>query len=113
MIQTTHKQLTELNKQYRELLLARRTRVFDELMENLGDPQNMGSFMRMVKCMKARREAKGCKLDPTAIDTHAVHFKSTFGLDPTGRETEYDMIDFDQIPHNHHMISPERVQMAM
>ena len=113
VIQTTHHQLTELNKKYRELLLVRRTSVFDELMEDLGQPQNMGSFLRMVKCMRARKEAKGCKLDPTEIDTHAIHFKSTFGLDPTGLESEFEPIDFDQVPHNHYMISPERVQMAM
>jgi hypothetical protein len=81
--------LTVANREYRELLQKRRTEVFDDVVNDLSNPQNQGAFLKMVKCIRSRRQRTGCKLDPEKIDTHAEHYRNTFGGLPMGQEAEY------------------------
>ena len=78
------KALTESQKVYRTSIQQRRRILFEQAVDELAEPQNMGAFMRMTKGAQSRRNRKGCKLDPSAIDNHALHFLGTFGGEPGG-----------------------------
>lgn len=80
--------LTQKSKEYRELLQERTTELFQEMAQNMGQPQNAAAFMRMVKNTQSRRARTGCQLDPEKIEVHANHFRQTFGLPPTGEAVE-------------------------
>ena len=84
-IEARSKALTQSQRSYRVSLKQRRTKLFEDAVDNLAEPQNLSSFLRMTKNARARQTKSGCKLDPDAIDTHAQHFVSTFGGQPTGQ----------------------------
>ena len=72
--------------QYRKMLLERRNKVFGDIVDNLSNVQNAAVLMRYVKNVKARKNRKGCALDPSKINIHASHFLSTFGGCPMATE---------------------------
>jgi hypothetical protein len=79
-----HAALTQLNRAFRESLSVRKTQVFEDMARNLGNPQNSASLMRLIKTKQSRNNRKHCQLDPDHMETHAAHFRGTFGLPPTG-----------------------------
>jgi hypothetical protein len=79
------RQMTAANKAFREAVKSRQTEVFQEIAKNLGHKQNAASLMKMLKLAKARRSNSGCKLDIEDMDTHANHFRNTFGGAPMGQ----------------------------
>ena len=79
------KALTQSQRIYRVSIQQRRKVLFENAVDELAMPQNLGAFLRMTKGAQSRRNKKGCKLDPSAIDTHALHFLGTFGGEPAGQ----------------------------
>jgi len=78
------KSLTEWRRTYRVAIQARRRELFRESADNLSSTSNLSAFFRRVKCARARQLKSHCMLDPELIDTHALHFRNTFGGPPTG-----------------------------
>jgi hypothetical protein len=76
--------LKEQNRVFGERVTAKKNHVFDTMVRDIGKVQNTTSLMRMIKTKKAREERKHCRLDPEFIDTHADHYRSTFGMPPAG-----------------------------
>jgi hypothetical protein len=83
------RRLTQANQEYREMLSARRSEIFENVVNDLSQPQNAGAFMRMVKGIQKRRTKTGCALDPSKINEHAQYYTNTFGGVPSGEENEY------------------------
>jgi hypothetical protein len=85
---TTAARLAMRNAQveYRALLLKRRSEVFQGIVNNLNKKQNAACLMKYVKNCKARRNRKGCALEPEKMEEHARHFQNTFGGRPMARE---------------------------
>ena len=76
--------ITGIQRNYRIAGKARRKALFEKAVDDLGNPQNAGPFMRMIKGARARRSKTGCKLNPDRINEDAEYFKNTFGGNPTG-----------------------------
>jgi hypothetical protein len=60
-------------------MAARKLELFQEESNKLGENENSGALMRMIKGRKARAERSGCLLDATKINEHAQHYLGTFG----------------------------------
>jgi len=63
---------------------VRTKKLFDANCEDLAQANNSGKFSKIVSSMCRRENRKANVLDPEKIETHASHFKSTFGKNPTG-----------------------------
>lgn len=74
--------LNRLNSDLRELLKNRRKEIWQDKIRELSNPQNSASFLKMVKCSRSRKTGGGCALDPTNMNDHLDHFRTTFG-EPT------------------------------
>ncbi|RKP16081.1 hypothetical protein ROZALSC1DRAFT_25688, partial [Rozella allomycis CSF55] len=83
-ISHAYARLRNLNEKFREKLHQRRTKVFHEIATDLAQPQNSGSFMRMVKSVTRRKNQNHCRLDSRKINEHLNYYKSTFGSEPMG-----------------------------
>jgi hypothetical protein len=86
-------ELTAHNQRYREAMTRRRTELFDEIVNDLGTPQNSAAFLKMVKSTQSRRNRAGCKLDPEKVNEHATYYRETFGGEPMGNQAEYAVIE--------------------
>ena len=81
--------ITNSQRNYRIAGKLRRKALFDKAVDDLGEPQNAGAFMRMIKGAQSRRSKSGCKLDPDRINEHAQYFLNTFGGEPSGTRQMY------------------------
>lgn len=79
-------ELTDLNQKYRRDLIERRTKVFEEIVNKIGDSQNMASFSRMVKTVRNRHNRVACALDSSKMEVHAAYFRQSFNGEPGGEE---------------------------
>jgi hypothetical protein len=77
------------------------------MVDNLGNSQNDGAFMKMVKMHTAREQRKGCQLDPDKMPAHARHFRTTFGGAPTGLDTEINSTTLNQTDPTEPMVPLE------
>lgn len=83
-----HLKLKELNHQLRDLLRKQKMKIFQESMNELSKPENLGAFMKMVKNVNERKKINpGCKLDVDKMEQYANHFANTFGQEPNGNAT--------------------------
>lgn len=89
--------LLKLNQEYRYQLAQRRTDLFQEIVTDLGDPQNSGAFLRMVKNIKARKNISGCQLEKDKLEEHVAYFENTFATEGQGQKDEAIMDEEDAI----------------
>jgi hypothetical protein len=89
--------LTGNKREFRARILKRRTELFQNMADELANPQNSCSLMKYIKCCKARKERTGCKLDKEKIDQYAGHFLSTFGGEPAAMLGTFAEITPDEI----------------
>lgn len=75
-------------KKFRTDMTARKCEIFTNIANNLSNPQNAASLMKMLKCKNSRLSRSNCKLKADEIDIHADHFASTFGRLPLGEEPD-------------------------
>ena len=85
----------EHNRLFRETIMQRRLQAFDEVINNLAEPQNRSAFLRMVKSTQSRRSRSGCSLDPEKINEHANYYRTTFGGPPRAKEGEWAQEDLE------------------
>ncbi|RKP16145.1 hypothetical protein ROZALSC1DRAFT_25614, partial [Rozella allomycis CSF55] len=88
-----YRKLRDANEAFRDRLYKRRVDVFHSIVTDLAQPQNNGSFMRMVRSVKKRKLKDHCQLDHRNINQHMDYFKSTFGSAPMGNFVEE--VNFD------------------
>ncbi|RKP16109.1 hypothetical protein ROZALSC1DRAFT_25651, partial [Rozella allomycis CSF55] len=88
-----YRKLRDANEAFRDRLYNRRVEVFHSIVTDLAQPQNNGSFMRMVRSVKKRKLKEHCQLDHKNINQHMDYFKSTFGSAPMGNFVEE--VNFD------------------
>ncbi|RKP18024.1 hypothetical protein ROZALSC1DRAFT_23629, partial [Rozella allomycis CSF55] len=89
-----YRKLRDANEAFRDRLYKRRVEVFHSIVTDLAQPQNNGSFMRMVRSVKKRKLKDHCQLDHRNINQHMDYFKSTFGSAPMGNFVEE--VNFDE-----------------
>lgn len=118
VLQAQHlaKEITDFNFVYREKMSEQKYKLFIDLVNDLGNPQNDGSFMRMAKCIKGRKENSGCKLDPVKVNEYAEYFTSTFGSEPLGNILLYNNtigtkveVENNQVP----LFEPQDIRKAI
>jgi hypothetical protein len=90
IVQAAEAAHTQHNREFREAMSRRRVEMFDDVANELAKPQNNGAFLRMVKSTQARRSRAGCQLDPSKVNEHANHYRTTFGGDPLGNNAEFE-----------------------
>ncbi|RKP16520.1 hypothetical protein ROZALSC1DRAFT_25179, partial [Rozella allomycis CSF55] len=90
-----YRKLRDANEAFRDRLYKRRVDVFHSIVTDLAQPQNNGSFMRMVRSVKKRKLKDHCQLDHRNINQHMDYFKSTFGSAPMGNYMEEVNIDVE------------------
>ena len=108
-VRNAARQLLDLNHNLLDNLKRRKETLFESTVNNLGDAQNVGGFLKMVSCKKAQRERSGCKLDPGLIEVHAGHFSRTFGREPEGQYEEGEEVESPTIEE----LSGERLEKDM
>jgi hypothetical protein len=74
-------ELKQLHLDFKEISASRKRDLFHKHVDELSNPQQAGSFLRMVKGLKAAKGKKGCQLDPTKMAEHEGHFYKTFGAE--------------------------------
>ncbi|RKP17753.1 hypothetical protein ROZALSC1DRAFT_23896, partial [Rozella allomycis CSF55] len=90
-----YRKLRDANEAFRDRLYKRRVEVFHSIVTDLAQPQNNGSFMRMVRSVKKRKLKDHCQLDHRNINQHMDYFKSTFGSAPMGNYMEEVNVDVE------------------
>lgn len=80
-------EIANLNKKYRSNLIARRSEVFEEIVNNIGNSQNSAAFARMVKTVRNRNNRVHCGLSVDQMQEHERYFQNSFNGQPNGRET--------------------------
>jgi hypothetical protein len=87
--------LNRLNSDLRDLLKNRRKELWKEKINDLSSPQKAASFLKMVKCQNSRKNGSRCALDPTKMDEHLNHFRTTFG-NPTPPVIDSQPLPFEE-----------------
>lgn len=80
--ETVRRGVVDRNQELRDALKKRRRELFLEEVEEFDDPQQTASFLKRIKCKKARMTKNGCQLDSKRMSDHARHFGATFGASP-------------------------------
>ncbi|RKP16221.1 hypothetical protein ROZALSC1DRAFT_25524 [Rozella allomycis CSF55] len=103
-----YRKLRDANEAFRDRLYKRRVDVFHSIVTDLAQPQNNGSFMRMVRSVKKRKLKDHCQLDHKNINHHMDYFKSTFGSAPMGNfveEVNFDVENDESVDENDNLLS--------
>lgn len=101
IIRALYTSLIQDQRAYRQMMKDRRGEVFEDIVNNLGLPQNHGVFLRMVKGIQTRRKKDGCQLDPSMVNEHAAHYRTTFGGQPMGNIEEFTGVNAVPDPGHH------------
>ena len=99
---------------YRELLKDRRKQLYDQWCRKMGDPDSISNMPKVLKMLAARRQNRHCALNSENLDEDILHFRSTFGNEPTGHINPSDRFNLANIATNQTRFvhDPQRISSA-
>lgn len=87
------KKASRVLDEHKQAVYDRRYELFEDKCNQWAQTGNSTMFLKNVSAIKRRESRSGNQLDPEKINTHAQHFRSTFGHVPKGVHVPLESLD--------------------